>query len=248
MSVGRPIQVTNFKYVAPGRPIDRVFLHCSASNNSDHDDAAVIDKWHRERGWAGIGYHFFIRSDGLIQTGRDLVKSPAAQRGHNKGTIAICLHGLHPGDFTDAQRATLQELCLQIRDAHMDGLIVREEPHLLAELQDPITFHGHTEVANKDCPVFPYKDWLRLNSAGEMKLLRQGGAREGRGGIDYLDPCAREAVDRISELRRINAELRQINADRGASIIKQNQEIDRLTKTLREKEAKLARIHELFDD
>ena len=81
-------------FVRPNRPVDRVFLHCSASDHAHHDDVSVMDKWHKARGWAGVGYHYFIKKDGTIQQGRDLEKTPAAQARHNRGTIAICCHGL----------------------------------------------------------------------------------------------------------------------------------------------------------
>lgn len=35
----------------------RIVWHCSAS---EFGTALLIDKWHRERGWAGVGYHAVI--------------------------------------------------------------------------------------------------------------------------------------------------------------------------------------------
>lgn len=87
----------------PARPVSRVFVHCSASDNPAHDSAAVIDAWHKKRGWSGISYHFFIRKDGALEMGRSVEKTPAAQGGHNTATIAICLHGLEVDKFTEAQ-------------------------------------------------------------------------------------------------------------------------------------------------
>ena len=85
----------------PARHVDRVFLHCSASDDPDHDDIDTIRRWHvDERGWSDVGYHYFIRSDGTLQEGRPLERIPAAQAGHNAGTVAICLHGLAEESFT----------------------------------------------------------------------------------------------------------------------------------------------------
>ena len=70
----------------PARHVDRVFLHCSASDDPDHDDIETIRRWHvDERGWSDVGYHYFIRSDGTLQEGRPLERIPAAQAGHNAG-------------------------------------------------------------------------------------------------------------------------------------------------------------------
>lgn len=140
----------------PGRPVDRVFLHCSASDNPDHDSVHVIRRWHTAEppegnGWGDVGYHFFIQKNGGIQQGRALEVSPAAQKGHNTGTIAICCHGLR--DFTEAQKSSVHALCKEINEAY----------------SGKITFHGHCEVSNKSCPVYPYKKWLRLDQAGYMK-------------------------------------------------------------------------------
>jgi N-acetylmuramoyl-L-alanine amidase len=132
----------------PNRLIKRVFLHCSASDNPQHDNIKTITEWHLQRGFTTIGYHFFISKDGKIHTGRNIEVKPAAQEGHNTATIAICLHGLDKDRFTDAQFKSLKTLCNQINDA----------------FNGKITFHGHCEVSNKSCPVFDYKSLLSLKS------------------------------------------------------------------------------------
>jgi peptidoglycan hydrolase-like protein with peptidoglycan-binding domain len=141
-----------FNFKKPARPVTKVFIHCSASDNPAHDNVATIDQWHRENGWAGVGYHFFIRKFGRLEMGRDLEKVPAAQAPYNAGTIAICLHGLSINAFTLEQFDTLQGLCHQINEAY-DGAV---------------TFHGHSEVAKKTCPVFIYRDVLNLTAEGAL--------------------------------------------------------------------------------
>jgi N-acetyl-anhydromuramyl-L-alanine amidase AmpD len=137
----------------PKREITKVFLHCSASNRPNHDNVEVIRSWHKQRGWSDIGYHYFIRSDGTIEKGRDIEKKPAAQAGHNTGTIAICLHGLYPQDFTMAQYDSVYMLCKAIDDVYDDRRI---------------SFHGHSEVSPKPCPVFEYRAVLKLDNLGIM--------------------------------------------------------------------------------
>jgi N-acetyl-anhydromuramyl-L-alanine amidase AmpD len=140
-------------FTKPSREVDRVFLHCSATDKEEHDDVSVMRRWHVEdRGWDDVGYHFFIKKDGTVQPGRDLEKTPAAQRGHNTGTIAICLHGLAVGRFTRDQYRSLIALCQEIDDA-FGGMV---------------SFHGHSEVSSKACPVFPYRVVLGLDAHGEM--------------------------------------------------------------------------------
>lgn len=140
------------RFTPPAREIDRVFLHCSASDRPEHDDVTVMRKWHLERGFNDVGYHYFIRKSGEIQVGRDINQTPAAQEGHNTGTIAICLHGLAAPNFSEAQFQSVIRLCKDINAAVEGG----------------VTFHGHCEVSSKACPVFPYRQVLGLNGRGEM--------------------------------------------------------------------------------
>ena len=141
----------NYSFVKPNRDVSKVYLHCSASSNPKHDDIAVIKQWHLDRGWSDVGYHLFIQFDGTIQEGRSLEKVPAAQAGHNTGSIAICLHGLENSSFRVPQMASLQNLAQQINSSYSD-----------------ITFHGHCEVSDKRCPVFGYKEILSLDNLGYL--------------------------------------------------------------------------------
>lgn len=140
-------------FFKPERTVKRIFIHCSASEGKNHDDISVIRQWHLDRGWSNVGYHYFIKKDGTIQMGRDLDTIPAAQKGHNNETIAICLHGLGKSKFTEAQKQSLVNLCTEINRSY-----------------DKITFHGHKEVNdNKTCPVIDYVAILGLNPKGIMK-------------------------------------------------------------------------------
>lgn len=144
----------NIFFKKPKRKINRVFIHCSASDKPDHDDIHIIRRWHTNpppggNGWTDVGYHFFITKQGDIQEGRPIERTPAAQYRYNTGTIAICVSGFR--DFKSVQFDTLRKLC----DA------------ILAELPG-VTFHGHCEVSAKECPVFDYKGVLGLNSRGQI--------------------------------------------------------------------------------
>lgn len=45
------------------RDIDRIVIYRSATPEGDQYTAADIDRWHRARGWSGIGYHAVIQLD-----------------------------------------------------------------------------------------------------------------------------------------------------------------------------------------
>lgn len=141
-----------YLFKKPNRKVTTVFLHCSASDNPAHDNLETMEAWHRARGFNEIGYHLFITKRGETLVGRSLERIPAAQKGHNTNSIAICLHGLRIDLFTKEQRAELIRVCKDIDKAYGGGL----------------RFRGHREVANKTCPVFKYKEWLNLDSSGKM--------------------------------------------------------------------------------
>lgn len=137
----------------PKRLVHTVFLHCSASDNPNYDNPQTIEKWHLERKFREIGYHFYINKKGEIFEGRNIESIPAAQKGHNTGSIAICCGGLKT--FTNEQKQAVRAICL-----YLDQNIKR------------LKFRGHCEVEpNKTCPVYPYKDWLQLDKNGFMRIV-----------------------------------------------------------------------------
>lgn len=173
----------------PRRWVNKVFIHCSASDNPAHDNVATMRRWHtdpkpRGRGWSDVGYHFFIRKDGTLEAGRPLERIPAAQARHNRGSIAICLHGgggTPPQDkFTRAQFSTLYRLCREIDEAY----------------GGKVTFHGHREVAAKACPVFDYKKVLDLDADGRL------GAGSAPAAAPSPDAIEEAPEDEIKPLRK----------------------------------------------
>lgn len=140
----------------PARAVHAVFIHCSASDDprlAGAELVAEIRRWHLARKFADVGYHFLIDKAGRILEGRGLEKIPAAQKGHNAGSIAICVHGLAIEKFTPEALDSLGFLARAI-DAAYGGRI---------------TFHGHREVNRaKTCPVLDYKTLLGLDEKGRM--------------------------------------------------------------------------------
>lgn len=144
--------MTNFE--VPRRRIDKIFLHCSASDNRSLVGTALVEevrRWHLARGFSDVGYHFLIDKSGVVLPGRDAERTPAAQKGHNRGSLAIMVHGLE--DFPAPMLEACRELCNEINES----------------LAGRISFHGHHEVApHKTCPVFDYRKLLRLDRFGRM--------------------------------------------------------------------------------
>lgn len=70
-----------------------IVVHCSATRESADFKAADIDKWHRNRGFRKIGYHYVIDRDGTIERGRDEAEEGAHAVGYNDKSIGICYVG-----------------------------------------------------------------------------------------------------------------------------------------------------------
>jgi N-acetyl-anhydromuramyl-L-alanine amidase AmpD len=82
----------------------------------------MIDRWHRGKGWNGIGYHYVIindkhdsKADGTVEKGRPDDTSGAHAYGINDRSLGICCIG--HGDmepFTDKQVASLNSLVAKL--------------------------------------------------------------------------------------------------------------------------------------
>ena len=130
------------------RKITKIILHCSATPEGRDYTVADIDRWHKQRGWQGIGYHYVVYRDGSVHPGRPVEQIGAHTSGHNTNSIGVCYiggvaaDGETPKDTrTPAQRAALRDLVELLR-AEYPGA----------------TIHGHREFANKACPSFNIKD------------------------------------------------------------------------------------------
>ena len=133
------------------RTINALVVHCSATPAGKPFRATDIDRWHRERGWDGIGYHFVIPLDGSIEPGRPLDEAGAHVAGHNADTIGICYVGGMNAQNT-APLDTLNERQADALALLLDGLRARwPEARIL----------GHRDFPGvaKACPSLDVRQW-----------------------------------------------------------------------------------------
>ena len=103
------------------RRIDYLVLHCSATKQGYEFDKKDIDRWHKNRGWSGIGYHYVVKLDGTVELGRDVHKIGAHVGGHNRYSIGICYIGgldqnMKPKDTrTPSQKRAIKALLRELR-------------------------------------------------------------------------------------------------------------------------------------
>lgn len=96
--------------------IDTLILHHA---DAQHCTIKDVHGWHKNKGWAGIGYGYFISKTGKIYKGRPDRYVGANCTGHNAKSIGICLEG----DFdvekpTDIQIEALRWLVARIKGAY----------------------------------------------------------------------------------------------------------------------------------
>ena len=112
------------------RKITFIIIHCSAVRPDQRSSAADIDRWHRQRGWKGIGYHYVVRRDGTVENGRPLCEVGAHCLNHNKHSIGICYEGGldkdgRPADTrTSEQKKALRKLLEKLHQEYPRALIV----------------------------------------------------------------------------------------------------------------------------
>lgn len=128
---------------------NKIIIHCSDTSPSMDIGAMEIERWHRQRGFQCIGYHFVIRRDGTIEYGREVDAVGAHVTGQNADSIGICLvGGVKESDkktpeknFTQAQYDTLMTLVDDLKTEYPSARV-----------------YGHNEFASKACPCFDVRE------------------------------------------------------------------------------------------
>lgn len=142
---------------APDSAVTTIVVHYSATPVERDYTAEDIDRMHRDRGFREIGYHYFIRKNGKVETGRDLSQPGrfeigAHSKGENSSSIGICYEGgvtrAEPNkgfdSRTPAQRKAMEKLIWELLD-RFPGAAVK----------------GHRDMpyASTQCPGFNATAW-----------------------------------------------------------------------------------------
>jgi N-acetylmuramoyl-L-alanine amidase len=130
--------------------IQYLVIHCSATKPSMDTDAATIKEWHLDRGFSDIGYHYIIKRNGEVETGRSEDTQGAHALGYNDRSLGICLiggvteddHTVGENNFTDDQWNSFAHLIEQLEDKYLGVKII-----------------GHNEISKKFCPSFNVQQW-----------------------------------------------------------------------------------------
>lgn len=141
------------------RTINKIIIHCTATEATMPVTIEDIDQWHKARGWKGCGYHFVILQNGHIQVGRPIAEIGAHCLGHNAHSIGIAyVGGLLNGEAHDTRTfEQIESMVSLIED------LTKEYPTI-------IEVRGHNEYANKACPCFNVQTFCLVHNLPPYNL------------------------------------------------------------------------------
>ena len=119
---------------SPMKKVEGIALHHSGV--SVLQSVEVIHNYHKSKGWAGIGYHYYVRKDGSVYRGRPENMAGAHCPGVNSTSIGICAEGNFSEEtMSNVQKQAIIELVKDIKSRY-----------------DVKWVKGHREIISTDCP------------------------------------------------------------------------------------------------
>jgi len=145
------------------RLIDRIVIHCSATEAGKEVTVKDITEWHKERGFITIGYHFVIYANGKINAGRSIEWGGAHAQGYNDHSIGICyIGGLKDGKSADTrtpqQKQSLRNLVDTLRIIYPGIKKVNGHRDLSVDMNGDGIISPSEWM--KDCPCFDVRTEL----------------------------------------------------------------------------------------
>ena len=105
------------------REVRLLVVHCSATRCDRHFSVEALRRSHLARGFADIGYHFYITRDGEVHICRPVHQIGAHATGWNDKSIGICYEGGLNEEGSPADTRTYAEMFLaRLAPAVEDGL------------------------------------------------------------------------------------------------------------------------------
>ena len=143
------------------RKITEIIIHCSATPDGRDYTVDDIRRWHRQRGYSDVGYHYIVYRNGILAQGRDVNTIGAHASGHNAHSIGICYIGGMSADNTRPedtrtlrQKGRLLSLLVDLRKLYPNARIVGHR-----DLSEDKNGDGIIEPSEwmKACPSFDAK-------------------------------------------------------------------------------------------
>lgn len=138
---------------------DTLTVHYSATFEDQQVDVSDIDRWHRQQGYAGVGYHFFVRRSGLRQIGRSLTKMGAHVKNQNQRNLGICYEG-------GLKRSTGKDVGHDTRTQEQNDELEKLIREMMSRFTTIKRVVGHKDLAKTQCPGFDVGEWWEKTSKG----------------------------------------------------------------------------------
>jgi len=96
-----------------------------SSKTKPEEDIGVreLDRIHRDKGCVMVGFHYVIRRDGMVETGRELERRGHYRRRYNPDSVYVCLIG-SSGNFTKEQDLVLPDIVDELSDMWPDAEVI----------------------------------------------------------------------------------------------------------------------------
>lgn len=155
----------SFGTLSARKSTQRIILHHAAMNGTVQD----IHRVHKNNGWAGIGYHFYVRKDCSVYRGRPEYAIGAHSSGSNYNSIGICAEGNFENEImSDAQKNAVKELVAYLKAKYGITIVQR-----------------HSEVCRTACPGknYPFNEIVSgqivsSNDSATSPLPNKNGKKE----------------------------------------------------------------------
>lgn len=144
------------------RAINDIVIHCSDSPDGRDDSIEDINEWHKKRfppSESGVycGYHWVIRLDGKVESGR-LINEVGAHCPPNGKSIGICLIGTDK--FKQAQWDSLRVLVERLKKEFPQAAVTGHRDHESGKKQ------------GKTCPNFDVAAWAKTYEPNPNNILQ----------------------------------------------------------------------------
>jgi len=150
-------------------------------------DIQDVRRFHMQKGWSDVGYHYFIQRDGTVEKGRTDTTPGAHARGYNLYSLGICMAGgcamvgpkeTPSADFWYAEFAA--------RAKGENNFTAEQFLSLGTLLDDLKADHPNAEIlghrdlpgVRKVCPSFDLREWLRSKYEAEQATLHPEDSNE----------------------------------------------------------------------
>ena len=167
-----------------------IILHHRAGNG----DVTSIHTQHISQDYAGIGYHYYIRKDGMIYAGRPVETIGAHCLNYNNKSVGICFEGnFETEKMCEVQKKAGAELVKYLKNIYKSAVVIR-----------------HKDVSATACPGgnFPYNDLIcendtkkEITSANDIIWeLKNGKLKTEINDVDRAVKCLEDAKQQNNSL------------------------------------------------